>query len=120
MVTRHLQEDTAGINFIIRIGKTCNILRAPKTCTCGDVDHIDIVEYLEMTEDLYEENYARTNRPVIIRNVSSEWAAMGTVDFGWLRDRYLASEDILKYEAPNCFFKCYKTNEFKSLGDLFR
>jgi len=94
--------------------------RAPKTCTCNDVDHIDIVEYFEMTEDRYEEKYAQTNRPVIIRNVSSEWAAMDTVDFGWLRDRYLASEDILKYEAPNCFFKCYKTNEFKSLSDLFR
>ena len=117
-----MPEDTAGIDFVIsiRIGITCDDLRAPKTCTCKDVDHIDTVEYFEMTEDLYEEKYAQTKRPVIIRNVSSEWAAMGTVDFGWLRDRYLASEDILKYEAPNCFFKCYKTNEFKSLSDLFR
>ena len=73
-----------------------------------------------MTEALYEEKYALTNRPVIIRNVSSDWAAMDTVDFGWLRQKYLASEDILLYEAPNCFFKCYKTNEFKNLGDLFR
>ena len=93
--------------------------RAPKKCTCGDVDKIDDVDFAEMTEELYNDRYAATNRPVIIRNISSEWAAMTTVDYDWLKEQYTASAEILDKDAHNCFFKCYKTDEFKTLRDVF-
>ena len=93
--------------------------RAPKKCTCVDVDKIDDVDFAEMTEELYNERYAATNRPVIIRNISSEWAAMTTVDYDWLKEQYTASAEILDKDAHNCFFKCYKTDEFKTLRDVF-
>ena len=72
-----------------------------------------------MTEELYTKKYAFTNRPVIIRNIATNWSAMNNVDYTWLKNQYSASPDILEEEAPNCFFRCCKTNEFKTLSDVF-
>jgi len=93
--------------------------RAPKECTCKDVTKIDELTVDEMTEELYTKKYAFTNRPVIIRNIATNWSAMNNVDYTWLKNQYTASPDILEEEAPNCFFRCYKTNEFKTLSDVF-
>ena len=63
--------------------------------------------------------YAFTNIPVIIRNIASKWPAMSQLDYNWLKSQYTQSPDILEFEAPNCFFRCYKTEEFKTLSDVF-
>ena len=57
---------------------------------------------------------------MIVRNVSLGWEAMKVLDFSWLKAEYLKSEEILKHEAENCFFKCYKTDEFPNLASVFR
>ena len=93
----------------------------PKNCsTCADIDKIEELSFEEMTADLYKQRYSDSNRPVIIRNVSSDWPAINTLDYHWLRDQYTASDDILDEEGSNCFFKCYKTDEFKTLRDVFQ
>ena len=56
---------------------------------------------------------------MIIRNVSLGWEAMKVLDFSWLKAQYTKTEDVLQYEADNCYFKCYKTNEFPDLGSVF-
>ena len=56
---------------------------------------------------------------MIIRNVSLNWEAMKVLDFSWLKAQYTKTEDVLQYEADNCYFKCYKTNEFPDLGSVF-
>lgn len=57
---------------------------------------------------------------MIVRNVSLGWEAMKVLDFSWLKAEYLKSEEILQHEAENCFFKCYKTEEFPNLASVFR
>jgi len=93
--------------------------RVPMNCTCTDVEEIDDVPLAEMTAELFRDKYLRTNRPVIIRNVSLGWQAMKVLDFSWLKAQYTKTEDVLQYEADNCYFKCYKTNEFPDLGSVF-
>ena len=44
---------------------------------------------------------------------------MSQLDYHWLKAQYTQTPDILEYEAPNCFFRCYKTEEFKTLADVF-
>ena len=57
---------------------------------------------------------------MIIKNIASNWEAMEKLDYHWLKSQYTQSSDILEEQKPNCFFKCYKTNEFKSLKDVFQ
>ena len=63
--------------------------------------------------------YLRTNRPVVVRNVTLHWEAMKVLDYSWLKAQYSKSEEILQYEANNCYFKCYKTEEFPTLASVF-
>eukprot|EP00092_Neocalanus_flemingeri_P013918 GFUD01015014.1.p1 GENE.GFUD01015014.1~~GFUD01015014.1.p1 ORF type:complete len:209 (+),score=54.03 GFUD01015014.1:576-1202(+) len=72
-----------------------------------------------MTEKLYEERYAYSNRPLVIRNATLSWKAMEVLDYDWLKKEYLRNPEILEENWENCFFKCYKTSEFKSLADVF-
>jgi len=93
--------------------------RMPKECTCTDVDSIDDIQATQMTPELFKDRYLRTNRPVVVRNVSLNWEAMKVLDYSWLKAQYTKSEEILQFEAKNCFFKCYKTEEFPTLASVF-
>ena len=44
---------------------------------------------------------------------------MKVLDYSWLKSQYTKTEEILQYDANNCFFKCYKTDEFPSLASVF-
>jgi len=94
--------------------------RTPMECTCKDVEEIDDISMAEMTPQVFKDKYLRTNRPVIVRNVSLDWEAMKVLDFSWLKAEYTKTEDILQYDADNCFFKCYKTEEFPNLASVFQ
>ena len=63
--------------------------------------------------------YLRTNRPVVVRNVTLHWEATKVLNYSWLKAQYTKSEEILQYEANNCYFKCYKTEEFPTLASVF-
>ena len=112
--------------------------RMPKECTCTDVESIDDIPATQMTPELFKERfvarlvlavekinclnisrYLRTNRPVVVRNVSLDWEAMKVLDYSWLKAQYTKTEEILQFEAKNCFFKCYKTEEFPTLASVF-
>ena len=52
---------------------------------CSDVDKIDEYHVSELTVEKFQQNYAYSDRPVVIRNASLEWPAMqvqsgGTVE----------------------------------------
>jgi len=94
--------------------------RQPLRCTCEDVNKIDELHASEMTESVFEERYANNNRPVVIRNATLEWEAMKLLNYEWLKKAYLSNPETLKENWENCFFKCYQTTEFKSLGDVFK
>jgi len=93
--------------------------RAPLECSCGDIDQIDEVDIADITEEMYEERYAYTKRPLVIRNATLNWGVMGRVDYSWLKREYLRDPAIMEETHGNCFFKCYKTTEFSSLADVF-
>lgn len=94
--------------------------RAPLNCSCIDVNRIDEITLNDINEKIFEERYAYSNRPVVIRNATLDWQAMGIMSYDWLKREYLRSPDILEEKWDNCFFKCYKTSEFKTLSDVFQ
>ena len=55
----------------------------------------------------------------MVRNVTLDWEAMKVLDYSWLKAQYTKSDEILQYDARNCFFKCYKTEEFPTLASVF-
>jgi len=93
--------------------------RAPLPCSCGDIDKIDEVHIDDMTEVLFMEKYAYSNRPVVVRNATLDWKAMEVLDYDWLKSTYLRNPEVLDEDWDNCYFKCYKTKEFKTLADVF-
>ena len=56
---------------------------------------------------------------MVVRNISLDWEAMKVLDYSWLKAQYTRSAEILQYEATNCYFKCYKTEEFPTLASVF-
>lgn len=88
--------------------------RPIQTCDfCRSVKAIDEIENVLPAE--FEERYAYSGRPVIIRDATVNWTARDIFSFDYFRDLYLESDD---YRA-NCQFFPYKT-EFKSLKEAFR
>ena len=35
------------------------------------------------------DKYAYSNRPVVVRNATLDWKAMGVLDYDWLKSTYL-------------------------------
>jgi len=93
--------------------------RTPLNCSCWDVDQIDDVDINDITEEQYKQRYAYSNRPLVIRNAAANWKALQVLDYEWLKTEYLRNPDVVEESWDNCFFKCYKTSEFKSLADVF-
>jgi len=75
------------ITYYLGIHLSCD--RAPLPCTCGDIDQIDEVHIDDITEDLFMDKYAYSNRPVVVRNATLDWKAMGVLDYDWLKSTYL-------------------------------
>jgi histone arginine demethylase JMJD6 len=87
---------------------------------CKDVDVIDDVSVKSLSVEHFEEKYAHSNRPLVVRNASLTWKAMNVLDYSWLRRVYLSDPQILKEEDEDCWFNQYKTKEFRHLRSVFK
>ena len=102
-------------------GYGADFCRLPVDCeVCEDVDAIDDVSVDSISVDMFEEKYAYTNRPLVVRNASLNWKAMEVVNYNWLREVYLSDENIFQNGTEACWFNHYKTKEFTNLRAVFR
>ena len=96
--------------------------RVPVNCrVCSGVDKIDEYHVSELTVDKFQQMYAYSDRPVVIRNASLDWPAMQELNFGWLKKAYLSNPEILDYEdEKECWYNNYKSVHLPSLRSVFR
>lgn len=64
-----------------------------------------------MTEASIDRSYAYTARPVVVTDATTNWTAMDTFSYAYLKELYRGQE-------ADCQFFPYKT-EFRSLQDVF-
>ncbi|XP_011493821.1 PREDICTED: uncharacterized protein LOC105359040 [Ceratosolen solmsi marchali] len=86
------------------------IFRPAEDCSvCRDVKHVEKISNVD--PKLFEERYAYSGRPVVIRDATNGWSAMQVFSFAFLKELYEGQD-------ANCQFFPYKT-EFRSLQDVF-
>ena len=110
-------------------GYGADFCRVPVDCkVCRDVDKIDEYHVSELTVDMFQQHYAYSDRPVVIRNATLHWPAMEVLDFQWLKEAYLSDPEILDYEErmnnkeyeKECWYNNYKSLHLPSLRSVFR
>jgi len=95
--------------------------RLPVDCgICKDINTIDEVHISDLTVQQFQERYAHTNRPLVVRNATTHWPAMDTLNYDWLKEQYLSDSAILEYQHEDCWFNRYSTKEFRNLATVFR
>ena len=88
---------------------------------CSGVDKIDEYHVSELTVDKFQQMYAYSDRPVVIRNATLDWPAMEKLNFGWLREAYLSDPEILDCEdEKEYWYNNYKSPHLPSLRSVFR
>jgi len=102
-------------------GYGVDFCRTPVNCEmCRDVDRIEEVDVDSLSVEQFEERYAYSSRPLVVRNASIHWPAMKVLDYHWLKNIYLSDQEILEKEGDDCWFNRYKTREFRNLRSVFR
>jgi len=102
-------------------GYGVDFCRSPVDCSiCRDVNAIDEVHVDSLSVEEFEERYAYSSRPLVVRNASLNWAAMDILNYDWLKSVYLSDPTILDKEDDECWFNRYKTPEFRNLRSVFR
>jgi len=95
--------------------------RIPADCSvCSDVREIDSIHVDNLSVDLFEEKYAYSNRPLVVREAASKWEALKVLDYYWLKNRYMSNPDELDKTGDDCWFNKYKTPDFRNLRSLFK
>ena len=77
-------------------GYGVDFCRTPVDCgICRDVDAIDEVHVEDLSVEDFEDRYAYSSRPLVVRNASLNWPAMEVLNYRWLKDIYLSDPEIL-------------------------
>lgn len=112
-----------------------NICRPLENCsTCDTVYQVEEFQKNQLTEELFLQRFAYTNRPVVVRLGADDWPAIATrqVNFAWLKNVYLSDPDALTDEnmeqlaSPgrmnkgNCTFLRYKYPFLRSIRSVVR
>lgn len=66
----------------------------------------------------FKRKYAYSSVPVLIKDATSNWSAMSTFSYDFLKMLYTTKEGALTSVDEQCQFFPYKT-DFSSLGDVF-
>ncbi|XP_023337908.1 bifunctional arginine demethylase and lysyl-hydroxylase JMJD6 isoform X2 [Eurytemora carolleeae] len=102
-------------------GYGTDFCRIPVDCDiCKDVHKIDEIHVSELSVQLFEERYAYSDRPLVVRNATLDWKAMDTLNYYWFKEQYLSDPEILSYKHEDCWFNKYGTKEFRNLASVFR
>ena len=95
-----------------------NLVRPPVDCSiCRNLKEIDKVA--RISQDLFEEKYAYSGRPVVITDAMSNWTAVKFFSFEFFTSIYSKDSPVLTMsDAGNCQFFPYKTG-FHNLSEVF-
>lgn len=83
---------------------------------CRNLDSVPIESGISAEQ--FQQKYAYTSVPVLIKDATREWSAMSRFSFEFLRDLYIGTDGALTTVEEQCQFFPYKT-EFKTLSDVF-
>ncbi|KAG5865397.1 hypothetical protein JTB14_010845 [Gonioctena quinquepunctata] len=91
------------------------IFREPEFCDfCENVTNVDELQNISPRD--FHMEYAKTGRPVIIKDGMRDWSASTMFTFEFFKNLYETTEE--KTSRKGCQFFPYKT-EFKSLREVF-
>ena len=71
-----------------------------------------------LAKDVFEEKYAYTGIPVIVKDGARNWTAVEHFNFNFFKSIYAADSPVLLQEQSHCQFFPYKSN-FNSLAEVF-
>jgi len=95
--------------------------RLPVDCNmCKDIRVVDQIHVDDITVQEFQDRYAYTNRPLVVRNATLNWPAMELLDYDWLKEQYTSDPAILEYQHEDCWFNRYSTKVFRNLATVFR
>lgn len=107
-----VNEDTGfGVDFC----------RAPVQCeeVCAGVRGVEEVHVDHLTVEMFEERFAYSSRPLVVRNASIDWPLMHTLTYDWLKELYMSEPDQLMKSGDDCWFNRYKTESVRNLRSVF-
>jgi len=102
-------------------GYGVDFCRTPTDCSfCSDIKEIETIHVDKINEDMFENRFAYSGRPLVVRNATLDWKAMDQLNYYWLKDAYLSDPEIFDKEWDDCWFNRYKTEEFRNLRSVFK
>jgi len=103
-------------------GNGVDFCRLPVNCkaVCSQVSSIDEFHVDDLSVELFEERYAHSERPLVVRNVSLHWKAMKVLDYNWLKDQYHMRPAEMDRMDKECWFNSYSSLGVDNLRSLFR
>lgn len=102
-------------------GYGVDFCRVPVDCEiCSDVREIEEVHVSDLSVEMFEELYAYSHRPLVVRNASVFWDALQVIDYNWLKAEYMKKPEEMDKTGDECWFNRYKTNEFRNLRSVFK
>jgi len=96
---------------------TLSVTRPVTKCSfCQNITKIDIVDSL--STDQFITKYAYTGRPILIKNAASNWLALKSLNFSFLKTLYDTTNFYAENKNLGCQFFSYKTR-FTHLKQIF-
>jgi len=102
-------------------GYGVDFCRIPADCgICAGVKKIQEFHVNDLTVEMFQEKFAYSSVPIVVRNASLHWKAMKVLDYYWLKEEYLKEPEIMENNSDDCWFNRYQTKEFRNLASVFR
>ena len=111
-------QDIDQESCILELGDAVvDLARPPVDCSiCESVHKVDKVSGI--SQEKFEEFYAYTGRPVVIKDGIKNWTATKTFSFDFFKSVYHEDSPALLNQETNCQFFPYKTT-FGTLAEAF-
>ena len=97
---------------------------------CAQVREIEEVHVSDLSIELFEERYAYTHRPLVVRNASIFWEALQVtwnkwsiwnnnvnfkvIDYNWLKAEYMKKPEEMDKTGEECWFNRFYRLKFTS------
>ena len=81
---------------------------------------IDVIDIENLNVDVFMDKYVNTGKPLVVKNVTSQWKAMDAFNFKFFQNLYRSLENNLVYDIRHCHFYQYaRIHYFDNLQVIF-
>ena len=77
------------------------------------------VSVTDLSYQTFEQIYARSGRPLVVRNATKKWRAMEQFSFNFFSDLYKNLSSPVLTGEEGCQFFAWDFSEFRNLGEVF-